>query len=573
HPLQLVDVVVAFSGTSTGVVDEVNLIDCMSSVLPEDHDNLLTPGEHEFEFLVELPLDPPLPPSRKVVSSLAYHRKIHRIKYRVMATMGWHGKIGKVHKEIAVPIEPFLVYPGHTGELAALVVRPVPFRWDAITSTVQYDVAVSNTVLGPGDSFDLQFRVVPRGYVCDNVRLKLNEFCDDVAVLPSNGSGVHNGAGKRRLLSWEWKTLETSNLDDFFHVQSHHLTLPAQPRPNPSTLPSEVTPTAAIRHQLEIVIHFDGAPPVRLECPIHIISVPREEARTALAHAIAELDDRSESQQQFPTMVRSIEAKAAAAAAAHPGLTTAGPLSSSPANDSTMRARPRTSSREPSSSQPQPPPHPETRSSSTLEPLPSTSLTAGGTVRKATTIKKRDTTNTITGGGGSGGGAMRSPTGGSASPFTIGQPPPHQQQQQQQPTPPSVTLSDLAAMQDTLLRAAASNTDLLIGRLSAMEVEQKRLLRRVFELEGIVRNMFNAVSSSSNNNGNGSHSHAGYELENESTVNSVSSLASSVLGHRYGSGGDVYRNGGGGHRDSDLASLAGSTTTTKSKGLRGLFRK
>ncbi|TPX57247.1 hypothetical protein PhCBS80983_g03965 [Powellomyces hirtus] len=423
NPLHLVDASVSFSGTSVSTAEEVDLIDCHSSVLPDEHDCQLQPGVHNFEWVVELPLDPPLPPSRKVVSTLAYHRKLHRIKYRLLANLCWHGMVGKVRKEVVIPIEPFLVWPGESGEMATLL-KPAPFRWDSITSVVQYDLSVSTTILGPGDSFDLQFRVVPRGYICENVKVKLTEFCDDVAVLPSNGSGVHNGAGRRKLLSWDWKSTSPNEMDDFFHVQQHRLTLPADPRPNPSTLLSEIHPTAAIRHQLDIAILFDDAPAIRLECPITILSVPIDQARCALEAAF---EDQKPNQQKSTIRRNGKEGWAA---------NDIGGAETSVVN-SEVQAGPRTSS--------------------LAEPIPEA-------VRKATTIKKRDTVVP----------AKRVTTLNSSAPAP--------------PLPNQDVRDALSAMQDTLIKQSQQQHEELLSKLANMEVEQKRLVRRIFQLEALVKN-------------------------------------------------------------------------------------
>ncbi|KAJ3158690.1 hypothetical protein HDU86_002655 [Geranomyces michiganensis] len=527
NPLSLADTSVSFLGTSTSTAEDVVLIDCHSSVLPEDHDSLLQTGVHNFEWVVELPLEPLLPPTRKVVSNLGgYHRKLHRIKYRLLANLSWYGKVGKVRKEVVINVDPFLVWPGETGELAALM-QPAPFRWDSITSVVQYDIAVANTVLGPGDALDFIFRVVPRGHVCENVKLKLIEFCDDVAVLPSNGSGVHSGAGRRKLLAWDWKSNTTDiGLEDFFHLQQHKILLPEAVRPNASTLSSEMHPTAAIRHQIEITILFDDAPAIRLECPVTILSVSVDVARAAVRE-VAKARQDAEADNNTPdnlTMRRNVREP-------------------SDANPRTPDVRP-----------PPPPPTQDdavtpTAASAGTPPLDTAGPGTGTAARKATTIKKRETVDSSNGGGG-GGGASRQRTITTLRRNGTDLTPSRQHSSRQSPPPLSaptpLTPTDLqlalTQLQDTLLAQAAANHDTLLTKLESIEVENKRLLRRVFQLEELVRG----------NNGE-------YEKENEISLRSSASSTNLYA--------QAMRRGH--NQDVDAMSLSG-----RSKGgLKGFFNK
>ncbi|KAJ3170906.1 hypothetical protein HDU87_008672 [Geranomyces variabilis] len=526
NPLNLADTSVSFLGTSTSTAEEAVLIDCHSSVLPEDHDSLLQTGVHNFEWVVDLPLDPLLPPSRKVMSNLGgYHRKLHRIKYRLLAQLAWQGKVGKVRKEVSINVDPFLVWPGETGELAALM-NPTPFRWDSITSVVQYDIAVANTVIGPGDSLDFIFRVVPRGHVCENVKLKLTEFCDDVAVLPSNGSGVHNGAGKRKLLAWDWKSTTTDNgLDDFFHLQQHKIVLPESVRPNPTTLSSELHPTAAIRHQLDITILFDDAPAIRLECPVTILSVSADAARTAMREVAKARRDEETAESDNLTMRRNIRAQQPDYDSSTPGAPPQGdpvtPTNAVTANAGTT-AGPASASATAAAAAPD-------RTSSLPDVGP-----ANNAARKATTIKKRETVGSA-----------------SARQKTIttlnrrneteasSRPPPLL-------PPAGITPTDLqialTALQDALLAQSAANHDALVTKLEAIEVENKRLLRRVFQLEDLIRT----------NGGMGGD----YEKENEISLRSSASSTNLYA--------QVRR-----QQDADAMSLSG-----RSKGgLKGFFNK
>ncbi|KAJ3145555.1 hypothetical protein HDU89_007052 [Geranomyces variabilis] len=511
NPLNLADTSVSFLGTSTSTAEEVVLIDCHSSVLPEDHDSLLQTGVHNFEWVVDLPLEPLLPPSRKVVSNLGgYHRKLHRIKYRLLAQLAWQGKVGKVRKEVSINVDPFLVWPGETGELAALM-NPTPFRWDSITSVVQYDIAVSNTVIGPGDSLDFIFRVVPRGHVCENVKLKLTEFCDDVAVLPSNGSGVHNGAGKRKLLAWDWKSTTDNGLDDFFHLQQHKIILPESVRPNPTTLSSELHPTAAIRHQLDITILFDDAPAIRLECPVTILSVSADAARTAMREVAQAHRDEDTAESANLTMRRNIRAQ-------QPGdsTTLSAPPQGDPVTPNGVTASAGTTA-------------PATAAPDRTSSLPD--VRPANAARKATTIKKRETVGSVSS-------RQKTITTLRGNETEVSPRPPL-------PPPAGITPTDLqialTALQDALLAQSAANHDALVTKLEAIEVENKRLLRRVFQLEELIRT----------NGGMGD-----YEKENEISLRSSASSTNLYAQLRR-------------QQDVDAMSLSG-----RSKGgLKGFFNK
>ncbi|KNC97646.1 uncharacterized protein SPPG_07114 [Spizellomyces punctatus DAOM BR117] len=465
-PLSLYSATIAFHA-SVSSWEEHDLLELHSSILPEDHDGKLEQGTHILEWSLDLPSEPLLPPSRKVVSSsMGYNRTMYRVKYRLVATLCWHGIMGRARKEAMVPIEPFTVYPDpdRDEQLVKSILSPAGFRWEDITSLVQYDVAVSSTVLGPGDSFDFAFRVVPRGHVCENIKFKLIEICDVAKIPSSNASQLSTGATKRKLISWDWKSSCWNALEDFFDNQWHRMTVPSQPRPNPSTIESEYAQGGlhgTVRHQIRIVIEFDDAPSIKLECPVTILSVPQDSVRKVLGgHSLT----RALSLDRGRTVRRDDESLERVSKVAENETVRKG---------STTRRR---------------------NSASELKPTLS--------IKSIGTIKRLDTSSFAT---------RRAATVPSTPPEIA--PTPH--------VTPTDLATSMAALQTTLLNTLQQNQQVLIDKLTIMDVEQKRLVRRVLELEAYMRENMPSLQREE-----------GYESENQSTVHSSSGFSFVVTNDR-----------------------------------------
>ncbi|KAI8819661.1 uncharacterized protein EV422DRAFT_533830 [Fimicolochytrium jonesii] len=425
HPLHLVDTTVTFEGKSASSSEEIVCVDFHSSVLAEGHERKLPYGTHDFEWIVELSTDPLLPPSRKVMSqSGPYHRKTHRIKYHLHAALAYHGMVGRVKKEVSIPMEPFLVWP--TAELLI----PAPHRWEAVTPSVQYDISVSSTILGPGDAFDFAFRIVSRGYMINNVKLTISEYCDEPQPSSISMSDALHNAGKRKLLSWDWKSVSYDRTEDFFDAQTHSVVFPAGSRPNPTTLPSEAFQTANVHHQMKVSIHFDDAPTLTLKVPVTVLPMPVTDAKKALID-VARNPAAIPSDQATQLTLRR-----------QGGSLKVSPDQSPSANGDTNN------------------PTPTGEFPNTQQPL-----------RKATTIKRRETNATVSA-------LERTSTVRPAQPL---------------PSPPGPPVPDLSAalssLEKTLIATMQQNQEATMKKLIEVEVEQKRMLRRVFELENLVKSL------------------------------------------------------------------------------------
>ncbi|KAI9103215.1 hypothetical protein DFS34DRAFT_357453 [Phlyctochytrium arcticum] len=479
NPLSLLSVTITFQGSSSATAitfEETELINLTASVLPEDHDGKLAQGLHCLEWELDIPPEPKLPPSRKVQSTgMPYNRKAYRVKYRLVAALTWHGLVGKTRKEIAIPIEPFLVYPDprRDGPLLDLIKNPPLHRWEALTALVQYDLSVSTTVLGPCDSFDFTFRVVPRGHLCENVKFKLLEVCDiggKSAVLHTTEAA--NSATKRTLVAWDWKSFNFNAIEDFFDSQTHTLTLPANPRPNPTTLPFEldpdaIQPSAIIRHVIRIVIEFDDAPSIKLDCPVTILSVPLEAARQGVLSSLLHNPSGTEDK---PATLKRPQSKGKITSNLTNGKSDIEGLDDNDTLTPVKRLGTETELKQSST----------IKSRSTLRQIDN-SLSSTPCRRVATT-----------------------PNHVLYDPFSHAY------------APPSITPQELhkslSDVQNTILSKMQENNALLLDKLVTMDVEQKRLVRRVLELEGYIRE---TIRSSAD----------GYESENQSTVHSHQSTS------------------------------------------------
>lgn len=252
------------------------------------------------------------PPSRKVISvgALKKGRKLLRISYSLQAAASFITSSGVVRMRCRTPIEPFVVWPslkkGSMRNIFLQVLRPIGYRWSNILPTAQYDLSVSSTVLGPGDRFDWGFRIVPRGHTCSNLFFKLVERYEllDKQQLDNPISVSANPILERTFISWDYRSTCKDNSespsDDLFNQNLVDFVVPIDPAPNPTTTASELllqengTPSSlntipsdampmprygCVRHQIRIKITFNGAPSIRLECPVVILSVPASKLR------------------------------------------------------------------------------------------------------------------------------------------------------------------------------------------------------------------------------------------------------------------------------------------------------
>ncbi|RKO84243.1 hypothetical protein BDK51DRAFT_33105, partial [Blyttiomyces helicus] len=234
HPLKLEKVSIKFIGQHRTPTNETEIAHLALDLLDEDTTKL-EPGRREIPFSFVLPSN--LPPTHKVISTLA-HRAVSRVKYSIVAKVVWHGLFGSNRREVSTHID-LCVWPNPAKDAFVVnsILNPEGKKWSEVGTHVQYEASISNTVFSPGECFDFAFRIIPRGYRCLDVRLSIYE-CWGQPSEKSEADDMDSASGKRKIFSWSFAEIADCAISysTLFDHRWYRLTIPQNPRPNPSTL-------------------------------------------------------------------------------------------------------------------------------------------------------------------------------------------------------------------------------------------------------------------------------------------------------------------------------------------------